>query len=519
MSSTAEVVEKNEKKYLMPEERLNELCKKWYGLNDKDVEELMVFVNEFDESATGIKEGATYDDLKPIVDSGNKIPSHCGYMITHYFVNRHGETEMMDLISKIYIAYKPMNEADPENTKTTDLYETLACLIMYCPHKVLRMFINRDFETAQEIYKIMRKRPGTNAVMSSCFSELYVSNKFDAKYSDLIYDNFQAMLDFLAKKNNTTDDVPDAVMVNFNQLRDIIQIYLDNNKKESLKKINNLINKKADIGEAFFYWVSCNPSSAMEVLYHNEKFNGIFIEKFLHQLKVQHVAELMTTFENLPPEKMKESLEYIKNTFKLESYDACYDRLVKLIQKGGIFHYGILLRHIEFYPNMPMMDGEGFAEPALRLQSKLSSVANNLTADISEKSLSITIAPLGRSRVYQDIVDVLEGVDKNGGGFLAKLRDKDVIKKIRESGASYFALDQQNGATMITILEVINNICSKNPNLEGEELTKALYKELVITYGEIMTMPYFVHLLEGFSYKFQPDNAEEDDGKEDYEEI
>ena len=57
------------------EEEMNNLSKKYYGLSDKDVEELSVFINEFDDACKDIPENAGYDDLKAIVDAGNKIPS------------------------------------------------------------------------------------------------------------------------------------------------------------------------------------------------------------------------------------------------------------------------------------------------------------------------------------------------------------------------------------------------------------------------------------------------------------
>ena len=41
----------------------------------------MVFIDEFNEAGLGVNKNPSYEDLKPVIDSGNKIPSHCGFMI------------------------------------------------------------------------------------------------------------------------------------------------------------------------------------------------------------------------------------------------------------------------------------------------------------------------------------------------------------------------------------------------------------------------------------------------------
>ena len=69
----AEAVKEEKNVNTMSEEQIAELQKKYYGLTDKDIKELMVFVDEFDESASGVADNPSYEDLKPVVDSGNKM--------------------------------------------------------------------------------------------------------------------------------------------------------------------------------------------------------------------------------------------------------------------------------------------------------------------------------------------------------------------------------------------------------------------------------------------------------------
>jgi hypothetical protein len=158
---------------------------------------------------------------------------------------------------------------------------------------------------------------------------------------------------------------------------------------------------------------------------------GDFIEQFLCQMRIQYIVELVALLENLSEEKMT-FMNYVNKTYKLEDVDSCYSRLANIVKKDSLEVYGTLLRQISFYPSLTPTDNEqAFCSVLSQLQMKLSSVANNLTAGISEKSMSITIVPLGRSRVYQNIMDKIEGVDGNSSSFAAKLRDKDIIKKIR----------------------------------------------------------------------------------------
>ena len=508
----------NKKTPVFDKEKFDSLNKKFYGLNNKDLEEIYVFINDFDAAVKEVDGQEGDVDVKHLIDTGNKIPSHCGYIVCDYFVLNNGIEMFNKTLLMLYDKYKVLFEQDQESTKTTDVYEVLACLIQFAPPKALRKFITDNFEMSKEIYKDMRKRPGTNATMSARYSELFITSKFDDKYSNLIYENYSAMLDFLKQKNGEIEGVDDAVKINFNQIRDLMKDFYERNKKESLKKVNKLVNKKADVGEAFFYWIALNPSCAMEVIMKNDNITGDFIEQFLCQMRIQYIVELVALLENLSEEKMT-FMDYVNKTYKLEDVDSCYSRLANIVKKDSLEVYGTLLRQISFYPSLMPTDNEkAFCSVLSQLQTKLSSVANNLTAGISEKSMSITIVPLGRSRVYQNIMDKIEGVDGNSSSFAAKLRDKDIIKKIRESELSWRTLDQHTGATMISVLEILQDIYRAKPAIVRNVAIKEAYKELVLRYGIIMTLPYFTFVVDSLQEKIIYD-ATHTDSNEDYEDM
>ena len=235
-------------------------------------------------------------------------------------------------------------------------------------------------------------------------------------------------------------------------------------------------------------------------------------------MRIQYIVELVALLENLSEEKMT-FMNYINKTYKLEDVDSCYSRLANIVKKDSLEVYGTLLRQISFYPSLTPDDNEqAFCSVLSQLQTKLSSVANNLTAGISEKSMSITIVPLGRSKVYQNIMDKIEGVDGNSSSFAAKLRDKDVIKKIRESELSWRTLDQHTGATIISVLEILQDIYRAKPAIVRNVAIKEAYKELVLRYGIIMTLPYFTFVVDSLQEKIIYD-ASHTGSNEDYEDM
>ena len=506
-------------RFVFTKEQIDDLTKKNFGLSPKDLEEIYAFIDRFNDVLANIDANSTSEQLAEVVNVCNKIPAHCGYIVINYFINQYGEKKFCEILEAFYKAYKSLFAEDPESTKTTDIYETMACFIQFSTPKALRDFIVKNFDISKDVYAIMRKRPSTNAAMSARYSELYLTSKFDKKYSDLIYENFNQMLEFLKTKNREISGVSDAVKINFNQLRDLMVDFYDNSKKESLKLVNKLINKKADIGEAFFYWIMLNPSCALEVITKEEKMTGEFITNFLCQMKIQYIVELAVVMQYIPKEKQG-YLEYLKNTYKIENIDGFYERLSNLLKKDGIATYGPLLRQVSFFPMVTISKDESFLKVATELQQKLSAVANNLTAEISEKSMSITIVPLGRSRTYQDIMDKIEGIGADGeetNSFVAKMRDKDVVKKIRESATSWYSTDQIIGTNMIITLQVVQDLYAKGQSVEANEMEfmKAVYRELVLKFGYIQTFDYFRFIFYGLLMK--KTNAEDTD--DDYEDI
>ena len=123
---------------------------------------------------------------------------------------------------------------------------------------------------------------------------------------------------------------------------------------------------------------------------------------------------------------------------------------------------------------------------------------------------------MSRSRVYQDIYDKSEGIDADEGedsksnSFVAKLRDKNIVKKIREAGLSYFAMDQYSGSIIIKALEAMLDVLNRGQNMDRKTFITEVYKESVLKYKTIQTLEYFRDMCD---ILFNDNNAE------DYEEI
>ena len=60
---------------LFEKEKFDALNKKYYGLTNKDLSEISVFIDDFDNTMNEINcdTKCNYESLKPLVDVGNKI--------------------------------------------------------------------------------------------------------------------------------------------------------------------------------------------------------------------------------------------------------------------------------------------------------------------------------------------------------------------------------------------------------------------------------------------------------------
>jgi hypothetical protein len=71
---------------------------------------------------------------------------------------------------------------------------------------------------------------------------------------------------------------------------------------------------------------------------------------------------------------------------------------------------------------------------------------------------------------------------------------------------------------MIAIMEVLYDIYMQNPDITKQEAIKSAYKELVLKYGIIITVPFFKYIFEELNDKVINTNTD-NDLNEDYEEM
>jgi hypothetical protein len=486
--------------------KLSNLFSKYYGVEGSEIDDMMKYCNEFYDAAKNLVADVKDETVRVLIDVSNQISAYSGFALLQYSEMKSGVNFIVNIITGLNSYHNTLFTKDPDSTKTTDTYETLACVILFASPKAIRQLIVSDFQVASEITKKMRKRPATLAVIISRMSELYVASKGDKKYFNQISSTLSSVLDFLASKDNSISGIPNAVDITFKELKVIIEEYMGmGNKRESLKSINNLINKKGDIGQLFYDWLILSKSCAIEILSLPE-FNVEVILKFIKQLRIQCAVEMSVMLSGLPEEKFTIIEQYIASAYSLNGESECLNKLSEWAMGGSDFKYGILLRNISFLPNYYVDDGKSVIDGFLFLQSKLTSVANNLTATIAEKSLSITVSPMSRLRIYSDIVDQINkknGIDSSAGSHLSKLMDKSVLKKIKEGSVSLLAIDQYSGVIMISmiesLIEVVQNFGDdfdiyKKDNYDI--LRTKCYKHFVVNYGHIMTKEYFYQCLQ-----------------------
>ncbi|MEN9782154.1 MAG: hypothetical protein RL208_304, partial [Pseudomonadota bacterium] len=439
-------------------------------------------------------------DCLAVVEIGNKIPCHAGLVIMQMIQYIEGNEFIINTILKMNRIHIACFEKDPSSTNTSDVYETISCLVMFSPLQTIRNLVSKNFDESIQILNKMRKRPTVAAVLCNALAEVFLATK-DEKYIQPIITTCTEMLSYLASYNNEIQDLPDVIKATFKQIKEVVRAYMEKgNKKESLKKINNIVNKKSDIGQFFYSWVVINPSVALNVVM-LPAFQIDIISQMISQMKLQHALEMGIIFEtevdNQDKAKVDVMRNYLLQNYNLHNEDEYFDKISDIAKKQTIDHYGILLRYVQFMPVVFVEEGKKYSEYVQELQSKLSSVANNLSADLSQKSLSITIAPMGRSTVYKTIVDQINkenGIQVAAGGFLAKLQEKDVVKKIKESGSSFLVIDQLTGLCAITLFQVIQeatqNIATINDENKNTIVTEA-YKLYISKYKMLMTKKQF----------------------------
>lgn len=501
-------------------EYLHSMACKCYGINETDNADIDNFATQISDALKNIVADATEKNVTEIINIGNKIPSYAGLMIMERVCAANPDDVINGLLA-MNKYHDAMVAKDPESTKTTDAYETMGCLIMYCTGKVLRRFITTDFETAKKIVIKMRKRPAVAAIMMARLAELYVSSKADVRYSAPIIENLNETIKYLESFDGSVADIPDAIGISYKQLKNIIRDFMERgNKRESLKKINKLVNKKADVGQLFYNFVITNPGCALKVI-DSAEFDKSIIEKFMKQLRVQHSAEIGILLKTINAEKYAVIQSILKSEYNTETINDYYDKLSDLINRKDMNQYGILLRYVGFMPIAYTTAERSEFDALSELQSKLSAVANNLTATIGDKSLSMTVVPMSRSRLHSDIIAQLnkeKGISADGGSsHLAKLMDKDIVKKIREASASYLAVDQLSGATVILILDTLCDVVKSGKTIatDMQVIISEAYKIMIMKHGIITTKDYFSEVASTFLSKVQPysdiNNIDDDD--------
>jgi hypothetical protein len=154
---------------------------------------------------------------------------------------------------------------------------------------------------------------------------------------------------------------------------------------------------------------------------------------------------------------------------------------------------------------MPVEDEVKTAREAVKeMLSKLSTLANNLTAFISQKSLSVAIALRSKTDLFETFLSDYEK-KKNGevaGNFASKIKDKDVMKKIKESDLAYMNFDQITCKIPICILITLKEAMADNFQIsQKEDVINEAFRLLIKKYKIIINKNVFLRFVNIFFTK------------------
>lgn len=469
------------------------LQKKLYGIGDSELVDIKKFSDSFCELLDKLKNISDKKTiLKQIIDLGNKIPSYSGLSIMELCLNRKADL----FYSMILDAFKMYTETlakDAKSSFASDLYETISCFFLFMPQKNLRTFLFANSVTFVDFFKKMLNRPSSMARILSTFAEFYLTSKGDKKYAQSIVLYFQILIDKIKETNGVVKEIQDTVLIDFIDIKKLIKdFHQQGTRKESLKNVNIILNRKIDLGELFHCFIFLNPSVAANVI-SSEFFSNDMIKFIFPQLRVHQLIEcgILLSYAGLDSNKMNIFAEEIKTKYEIEFNDKKYlNKLSTLVQKKLYYEHGILLRDIDL---MPTVHVDTITDGVLKLLPKLMTVANNLSAGISNKSLSITVGPMSKSNLGTEIVKSVTLNEKsiNKSSHVAKIDSKNVLKSIKEGNVGILTLDQFSGRFSIILFESLVESFNANKTDINSAIQNA-YVLMVKKYGFIVKKDYFL---------------------------
>lgn len=433
-----------------------------YGLSEKEMKDINDFKSKFIALFSKFDGLKNKNTAKEIVDLGNVVPTYSSLAIMRF-----AAFENKDLLARIIPDcidfYNKMKKDDPESTGTKDLAETIVNLIFFCPEYIVRRFFKERYDIMIDFIKSVNNRYLVFPLVMNTVTELFIGSK-DEKFIKDILELFNIVTSKINECDNILPEAKSVMPLTLKECRVLMKQYLDTQgKKNSLSQLKIIITRKFEFGQIFHHFITLCPFSG-EVI-NSDLFPESLIKDAIIQMKLFQVIEIYSTLKDvLSPNKLAIIKEFLSSAHGVDA-DSTNSKLIELIKKIPEEKYGILGRQINL---MPTETEETVLGCLKEMMSKLSTVANNLTVILSEKSLSLTICAMSRNGLYSEFDSQFNKIEE--GSTLAKMKDKDVMRKIKESNAGSLTLDQMSIAKTISVLHSMIKILSQNEKIEKEDL-------------------------------------------------
>ena len=481
---------------------LSQYYKDVYGVTDKEIKDLKKFSSDLIEASEKFLTVKNKDSVKKIISLFNLFPAYGGHAIMEG-VEEKKPSLLEDLTINLLKYYNSSKETEKGTDFLKDLSEVVLSIIFYSPDQQFRKVLIKNID---DILPFILENPAKAGLFCYCaakLSDLFLaSQKSNTLYTSSINKLYLTLKKRVTEANSILPEIPDALNVSLKDMKKLFFSFKEESKKLSIDQLKIILTRKADLGN-FLYYLCLFIEYCTPLILLSEEIDKDIVESTLPQLKLQQILEMSIFVRESGASAHAEIIE----NFLTENYNISRGQIIEktrdLVTKYASSKFGILIRN-------PMMmpiekDAKTVMEALKSMQSKLSTLANNATAKISVAGLSMSIALTSKTDLFQDFEKEYEqktNPSAAGKEFLDKMKDKDFVRKIKESNIAVMNLDQTSCRNVICVLLALQEAMPQNFTLQDkEELYKQAFKIIVQKYKVVTTKTVFIRFADIFFTK------------------
>ncbi len=449
-----------------------------YGFSRKENSDVENFYKKLKSGFVDLLNLQTLDSAKKIIDVNNEISSYCGLPLFEITTieNEQLFSDSIKLMIDIYLKEKSLIKQ--ESSLLKDLNETILNILFLSPDRFFRKILLDVSEEHFKFFQSATSRAIFLVVLSARLSELYLSTK-NTDCIIKIVEIFKNLIERIKEADSVISEIADALNFSLKSSKKLIaDLISKGNKKVTLDQFKIILTRKFELGQIFHDFVIL--TSCSSDIIDSELFSQDLILSCLKQMKLYQLLEIAIFLKDkIQQDKYEVISSFIKKEYNLEELNYL-DKIKDSLNKYKGVKYGILIREVAL---LPVFSGN-ISEGLDFLFQKLNTVSNNLTAYIANKSLSITICLMSKNSIFADFQEEIESKNQEipAGSNVAKIKDKDIMKKIKESDIAALSIDQMICRNIISIILSMIEVNKENENCSLEHLKNLGFKYYIQNY-------------------------------------